>query len=172
MELLPQAKTKSQRSHFQVPRDMLSCLIGSSCFVVDICWVVSYQWLGSGVVVCFPAVPGSGHQGWCEMLMVKCGVQHFFRAVPVSGVAVLSLVFFLWSTGRPCFCGGWSSMRQVESVVFRLPSSLSKQGMTPEGCLSVLWKLGGNWQWHTLARWQLAGCEQCCPYDTSINLLR
>lgn len=29
-------------------------------------------------------------------------------------------------------------MRQAESVVFRLPSSLSKQGMTPEGCLSVL----------------------------------
>lgn len=91
-ELLPQAETKS---HFQVPGEMLSCLVGSSCFIVNICWAVSYQWLGSGVVVCLSAVFGSGQQGWCERLMVKGGVQHFCRAVPVGEVAV---PVFPWSS--------------------------------------------------------------------------
>lgn len=67
---------------------MLSGSVGKSIFVVDICWVVSYQWLGSGAVVCLPAVLGNGHQGWCEGLMVKGGARYFFRAVPVGEVAL------------------------------------------------------------------------------------
>lgn len=84
----PQSFCLKQRSHFQVPGEMLSSLGGKSSFVVGVCWVVSYQWLGARAVVCLPAVLGNGHQGRCEGLMVKGGVQHFFRAVPVGEVAL------------------------------------------------------------------------------------